>query len=209
MRIGRKFKWLLVLFVVAAAAGFSAVRAYWGDVTNEAATLMEALELKPGMTAADVGAGDGKMTVILAQRLGPSGRMYSTELEPEELRAATAGFANVAVIQAGEQQTNLPAECCDAIVMRMVYHHITNPAAMNASLFQALRPGGRLAVIDFSPRFWAFWLPRPGGVPEDRGGHGMPPAALVEELGRAGFRLERRIDDWPKLNYCVIVRKPV
>jgi len=82
---------------------------------------------------------------------------------------------------------------------------------MNVSLFQNLRPGGVLAVIDFAPRHWLFWLRRPSGVPENRGGHGIPQKILVQEMTQAGFLLDRAIDGWgywPEASYCIVFRKP-
>ncbi|MEJ2009784.1 MAG: hypothetical protein P8Z30_16790, partial [Acidobacteriota bacterium] len=84
-------------------------------------------------------------------------------------------------------------------------HHFTEPQKMDASLFQSLKPGGLLAVIDFPPRSW---LPPVPGVPANRGGHGMPKKILIQELTHAGFRLVSEPADWPGNNYCVIFRKP-
>jgi len=208
----REIKWV-VLVLLALAAGLSGAWALWGGVSEtEAARLMELLQLRPGMTAGEVGAGVGDMTVLLARRLGPNGRVFSNELESDNLQKIRravdkAGLSNVTVLQGEEKSAKLPAACCAAIVMRKVYHHVVDPAAMNSSLAEALRPGGRLAVIDFSPSRWRFWLRRPDGVSEDRGGHGVPPEILVREMTAAGLELEKRLDDWPGRNYCAVFRK--
>jgi len=170
------------------------------------------LALEKGMTVADVGAGGGRMSVLIAKRLGPSGRVFSTEMEEKNLdkirkAASDAGLANINVIRGGEQSTNLPAGCCNAVFMRKVYHHITDPEAINRTLFEAVRPGGKLAVIDFE-KPWMLWLPRPDGIPQDRPGHGVPPAVVIKEMQQAGFTLEHRIDDWPERNFCLIFHKP-
>lgn len=174
---------------------------------------MQILHLKAGMTAAEIGAGDGRMTLLIARHLGASGRIFATEIEGEKLdsiRAAAdeAGVANVSVIKAGEKETNLPPQCCDAIFLRKVYHHFTDPAAVTASLYESLRPGGRIAIIDFPPRSWLTWIAPVDHAPGNRGGHGMPPGLLIEELTAAGFVLEDRIDEWPEWNYCAVFRKP-
>ena len=77
---------------------------------------------------------------------------------------AVAGLGNVTVVEAGEHETNLPPGCCEAIFLRRVYHHLTDPAAYNASLYASLKPGGRLAVVELefdgilSPlRGWPHW----------------------------------------------------
>jgi ubiquinone/menaquinone biosynthesis C-methylase UbiE len=201
---------LIVLAAVSAVAMYEAWPYWTADPEAEVASLIELLQVKPGMTVAEVGAGDGSMTVVLARRLGPESKILSTELNADKLdriRKAVSGgkLENVKVIAAGELHTRLPEQCCDAIFMRRVYHHFAEPALLNASLFEALQPGGRLAVIDFTSRFW---LPKPGGVPEDRSGHGLQPEIVAAELISAGFDVERRINDWPGRNYCVLARKP-
>jgi SAM-dependent methyltransferase len=165
---------------------------------------------------ADVGAGDGEYTLWAARTVGPGGRVYSTEIDPEKLKALKAmvreaGLENVAVVEAGVSETGLPETCCDAIFMRGVYHHLTDPAAIDASLLQALRPGGLLAVIDFPPTLW-LWPWTPKGIPANRGGHGIRSDLVVEELTQHGFELVRVSNDWPSgwliSHYCALFRRP-
>jgi predicted methyltransferase len=215
MRMKSRFrgrsKWLLIILLAVASVAIYEAWPYWtADPEAEVESLIGLLQVKPGMTIAEIGAGDGSMTAILARKLGPESRVLATELDAGKLdrirkAASVAKLENVKVIAAGELHTRLPEQCCDAIFMRRVYHHFTEPALLNASLFEALKPGGRLAVIDFTARFW---LPKPGGVPEDRFGHGLQPEIVTAELIAAGFEIERRIDDWPGRNYCVLARKP-
>ena len=106
--------------------------------------------------------------------------------------------------KAAEDETNLPHECCDSIFMRLVYHHLTKPAEIDASLFRSLKPGGLLAVIDQEPPPGSSKV---NGVPENRSGHGMPEKILIEELTSAGFQVVK-VQDWPDNNYCVVFRKP-
>lgn len=85
-------------------------------------------------------------------------------------------------------ETGLPAGCCDAILLRGVYHHLTEPTAALVSLRRALRPGGRLLVIDFAPVWWlAPWTPK--GIPKDRGGHGNRPETVLREAEAVGASL--------------------
>ncbi len=214
----RKFKWGVVPLLILVAGVAAYIKAFGpdSDIEGEASRIMGVLDLKAGMTVGEVGAGNGKMAVLLAQELGSGGHLFATEIGTDNLddirdRVADAGLDIVTVIEAGKKQTNLAPECCDAIFMRKVYHHFTDPAEINASLFEALRPGGVLAVIDFAPGLWNVWLPRPDGVPENRGGHGMPRDLLIAELASAGFRLEQVTDEWwrwPVYGYYVLVRKP-
>ena len=178
--------------------------------------MAELFELKSGMTVGEIGAGKGKMTVAMARLLGPEGKVYSSDLNAErvaDIRTAVAerGLENVEVIEGRSAETGFPPACCDGIFMSKVYHHFTDPATMNRSLLESLRPGGRLAIIDFEPARWQLWLGHPEGVPENRGGHGIPSGLVVSELKAAGFEIEHQIPDWwggPFGRYCVIARKP-
>lgn len=178
----------------------------------EVPELAKLLELKPGMTVADVGAGFGAWTVRFAKVVGPSGRVYATDIGAPQLaalREAAARESNVTVIEGAVHTTNLPALCCDAILIRDAYHHLTDPQAIIKSLAAALKPGGRLAVIDFPPR------PNsevPTGVPANRLGHGVPPEVIEREVGGV-LTPERTISTWapgsqPASLYLVLFRKP-
>jgi SAM-dependent methyltransferase len=179
--------------------------------TGEADRLAELLQIGPGSTVAEIGAGAGAMTVEVARRVGPGGRVYSTEISAarrEDIaeRVAKAGLGNVTVVVAGELATNLPDACCDAIYMRNVYHHIGDIRPFNVSVRQAIRDGGRFAVIDFEPG--AFWR-TPGGPSDestDRQGHGVTRARLIAEVTAAGFEVEREIPDWGGRLFLILFR---
>ena len=164
----------------------------------DAPKLVDVLGLKPGMSVADIGTGGGAMAVVLGKWIG-TGRVYATDITESALRttreyAKKEGLTNVTVIEGGADRTNLPDACCDAVFLRHVYHHITEIAAFNKSLLTSLKPGGRLAIIDFVGRKGS---PLPAGVPANRGGHGIPPQVVIEEVTAAGFKHVRTIDAWP------------
>jgi SAM-dependent methyltransferase len=98
--------------------------------------------------------------------------------------------------------------CCDSAFLRGVYHHLTRPDAIDASLYRALKPGGKIAVIDFAPKLLLSWLFPVHGVPRDRGGHGVLRDIVVRELQNAGFRIEQQIERWPKGQYCIVATRP-
>ena len=180
------------------------------DYQAESARLATLLHWQAGSEVAEIGAGAGEMALDAAQQVGPTGHVYATEVSSEKLAhlrelAANQEGHNITVIEGSQSGTNLPAECCDSIYMRRVYHHFTEPQKMDANLFQSLKPGGLLAVIDFPPRAW---LPPVPGVPANRGGHGMPKDILIQELTRAGFQVFSEPADWPDGNYCVVFLKP-
>ena len=160
------------------------------------------------MVVADVGAGKGQLTLALAEAVGPAGHVFSSEIDPDRLRAlreaaAEARLSNVTVVEAKASESGLPAGCCDAIVLRRVYHHLTDPAATNASLLRALRPGGLLAVIDIPPPF--FFL--------DRSSLGIAPQIVIDEVTASGFEMLQLRTDWPGRgpfeSYCALFRKPL
>ncbi len=88
--------------------------------------------------------------------------------------------------------------------MRRVYHHLTKPAEFDNALLRSLKPGGRLAIIDFPPRSG---LEPVEGVPANRGGHGIPQKVLIDELTSAGLLLAKTVNDWPEGDYCVLFVK--
>jgi SAM-dependent methyltransferase len=160
--------------------------------------LVEVLELKPGMTVADVGAGGGSMSFVLAKWIG-NGRVFATDIPAAtlaEIRETVKreGLTNVTVIEGAADATNLPAACCDAIFMRNVYHHITQPEPFNRSLVASLKSGGRLAILDNPPGKGSALQE---GVPANRGGHGVPPEVVTQELTAAGLTHVRTIVNWP------------
>ncbi len=179
----------------------------------EVPQLVTLLELKPGMTVADVGAGFGAWTTRFSSWIGPNGRVYATDVGAPQLAALRETvqrerLANVTVIEGVAASTNLPALCCDAILVRDAYHHFTQPADMVRSLAAALKPGGRLAVIDFPPRPSS---EVPAGVPANRGGHGVPPEVIEQEIGAALSHV-RTIAKWapdsqPASLFLVLFRK--
>jgi predicted methyltransferase len=168
------------------------------EAERDAPKLAKVLALAPGMTVADIGAGGGAMSVVLGKWIG-TGRVYATDIAARQLAdirdyVKREGLTNVTVIEGAAASTNLPAACCEALFLRHVYHHITAVEAFNKSLYASLKPGGRLAIIDFAP------MPKsklPEGVPANRGGHGIPPAVIIDEMKAAGFTHLETIDPWP------------
>lgn len=176
----------------------------------DAARLIEVLQLRTGAVVADVGAGSGLLTLPIAREVGPTGRVYSTDINPQRLddvrkAAADAALQNVVVIAGAAAGTNLPDACCDAVFMRHVYHHFSDPPTFNASLFRSLKTGGRLAVVDFEPR--SVPSAPPGGRATGEA-HGVTPTTVAEELTAAGFIGVQRVD-WPSSGYFVVIaRRP-
>jgi ubiquinone/menaquinone biosynthesis C-methylase UbiE len=162
--------------------------------------IREVLRLERGMTVADIGAGKGELAAALAGEVGSDGRIFATDIDRDRIEALRAKFAreklgNVVVVEGGASETRLPRACCDAIILRRAYHHLTQPKEMNASLREALRPGGVLAIIDLPPIL----------------GHGVRSDRVIAEVTRSGFELVGLVEDWPGPwvldTYCAIFRR--
>jgi len=113
-----------------------------------------ALEIQRGQTVADVGAGSGYFTVRLSDAVGPDGRVYATDLQPEMLamlkaRLERQKISNVTLVQGTTTDPRLPAESVDLILMVDVYHEFSQPQTMLRALRQALKPGGRLVLLEY------------------------------------------------------------
>lgn len=177
----------------------------------DAARLVTALHVEPGQTVAEIGAGQGALTLAMARAVGPDGRVYSNEIA-DNLRdtiaraARDAGLSNVTMVASVPSDAQLPDGCCDAIFMRNVYHHFGEPAPMNASLFRGLKSGGRLAVIDFPPRNGEEASTSAGRATDPA--HGVSRQSVERELRTAGFELvqseQERADRW----FMVVAQKP-
>lgn len=211
-------RWIIVAVValagvaILAAAQMPYLPLIHGSNADEVERLGAWLRLRPGMRIADLGAGDGSFALAVAGRVGESGLVYATEIDREllaqiEKAAATARVSNVKPVRGAVSSTNLPAGCCDALFSRVVYHHLTEPGAINADIFRALHSGGLMLVIDFEPGGLMDWVGRPETA-ERRGGHGTPKEALVKEVTAAGFELERGPEPWRGRLYGVLFRRP-
>ena len=144
--------------------------------------VVKAMALKPGEAVADVGAGTGIYTRLFAQAVGPTGTVYATDLAPKFLayiaqNAAKDGLKNVRTVQAGDRASNLAEASVDVIFHSDVYHHFEFPMIMNADLRRALKPGGRLYVLE---------MEKAGG----NDGHVRAPKNdVIAEIEKSGFAL--------------------
>jgi SAM-dependent methyltransferase len=119
--------------------------------------LVKALALRPGQVACDVGAGPGYLTLRLAAAVGATGRVLAMDVEPALLdslrsRVGSTGTRNVTPILALPDDPLLPAAACDLVLVVNTYHHFPDGPAMLRKLAAALRPGGRIANVDFQKR---------------------------------------------------------
>jgi ubiquinone/menaquinone biosynthesis C-methylase UbiE len=146
--------------------------------------VMNLLDIHPGKSVADIGAGSGWFTVRAAQRVTPGGTVYAEDINPEAVsfickRAEREHLANITVVQGTPNDPRLPPSSVDAVLMLKVYHEVANPAELLRSLRPALRPGAKIGIID-----------RNG----NGANHGLDAPVVIREMGEAGFRLSGRYD---------------
>jgi ubiquinone/menaquinone biosynthesis C-methylase UbiE len=147
--------------------------------------IVAALGLRPGMVVADVGAGTGLFTRLIAEKVGAGGKVYAVDIARSFLEhiardAKNRGYDHVVTVLGTQDSTRLPVGSVDLAFLSDVYHHLEGPEKLLASIHHALRPGGGLVVIDFDRvegRSSAFVLKHV------RAGK----AVVVKEIERAGF----------------------
>ena len=152
------------------------------DRKGEAEAVMRAADVRPGMTVADIGAGEGYYTIRLASRVGPKGRVLAEDIVPlfhDRLadRVYRDGLDNVSVKLGKPVDPGLPAGSFDRIFMVHMYHEIQEPYAFLWNLRPALAPNGLVVVVDTD---------RPTQE------HGTPPALLDCEFAQVGYKLVKR-----------------
>ena len=204
--------------IVASSAGEAqnadseAAREKWQRIPE----LFKALGIVEGSTVADIGAGTGFLTVRLAAAVGPSGRVYAVDIAPDALktlsaRVAKAGLSQVQVVTSTEDDPNLPPSALDAVVMINTYHEIGKPDVVLGHVFKSLKPSGRLALYEPSPK-------TTGESRADQVSHHvLDPGIIVAELKSAGFEVVTREDgfsanpsgpDAPYPYSLIVARRP-
>jgi ubiquinone/menaquinone biosynthesis C-methylase UbiE len=124
------------------------------DVRQKPEALVAALEIKPGMTVADVGTGPGYMLPHLSAAVGPKGKIYAEDIFPDMIEAAKKysgekQLANVHFVLGNEKNAQLPANSVDLALVLDTYHHFDYPGEMLDSLRKALKPEGRLVIVEY------------------------------------------------------------
>lgn len=163
-----------------------------------------ALGLRPGQVVADIGAGSGYYTMLISAAVGPAGRVYATDIQPEMLslirkKIDARRVANVELILGSPAESRLPDAALDLALMVDVYHELSQPQAFLRSVARAIKPDGRLVLIEFrkeSP-----------DVPI-RAEHKMSVREARMELEAEGYRWDRVIDVLP-WQHIFVFRPPV
>lgn len=155
--------------------------------------LLEALAVEPGQTICDMGCGNGFYTLELARRVGPRGRVYAVDIQPEMLRmlaerAAAAGLDNIRPLLGTPVDPRLPAGAVDMVLCVDVYHEFSHPEEMLARIRASLKPDGRLVLAEFRGEDPAVPI---------KPLHKMTKRQMRAELEPAGFAVDREFDRLP------------
>jgi ubiquinone/menaquinone biosynthesis C-methylase UbiE len=151
------------------------------DDAGEADRVLRLVEAAEGMHVADIGAGDGYYVARLAARVGDAGRVYGEDIVPRYVellsaRARTSGWSNVEVVRGESHDPRLPAGTLDAAILIHMYHEVSQPFGLLWNLATAMKPGGRVLIMDLDRPTW---------------GHGTPLELLRCEVEAVGYRLDR------------------
>ena len=162
-------------------------------------TALDKIGLKPGMVVADVGAGVGYFTVRLAKRVGPEGKIFALDVQPEMLaklrrHAAESKLTNIQPILSSESDPRLPENCCDLILMVDVYHELSQPQVMLRKMRRALKNDGRLVLLEYRKE--------DPHIPI-RSEHKMSVAEAKAEVEAEGFKLDSVLKDLPRQHIFV------
>jgi ubiquinone/menaquinone biosynthesis C-methylase UbiE len=176
------------------------------DATQKPAELTKAIGVETGMTVADVGTGVGYMLPYLSAAAGPAGKVIGEDIFDDFLakarkRAEDKNLSNVTFVKGTERSANLPEGKVDLILALDSYHHFNYPQDMLAGFRAALKPGGRLAIVEY--------YRRPGAM--GKGSSAMEhirldDAALIKEVEAAGFSLIEEREHIPHSQYIALFR---
>lgn len=160
---------------------------------------LDALAIEPGSVVGDVGAGVGYFTEKLARRVGPNGKVYANDIQPEMLvqlrkNMAKLGIGNVQTVVGAEDDPHLPANTLDLILLVDVYHEFSKPQAMLRHMRESLKPGGRLVLLEYRKE--------DPNVPI-REEHKMTVKQVRSELEPEGFRFDKVIETLPQQHILI------
>ena len=166
--------------------------------------MLDALKLRPGMTVADVGAGVGYTSVKIARRIGATGTVLATDVQPEMLRmlrenANSMGVRNIKPVLCTPADPKLPESAVDLIIMVDVYHELSEPEASLKGFRKALKPDGRLVLVEFRAED-----PEVPIKPE----HKMSVAQARKELEANGFAFQESLEFLPWQHVIIFGKKP-
>jgi precorrin-6B methylase 2 len=166
---------------------------------------LDAIGIKPGMVVADVGAGTGYMSLRMAKRVGPSGKVYSEDVQPEMLRrlrqnATDAKLNNIQTVLGGEADPRLPPNALDLILLVDVYHEFSQPQKMLRKMRESLKPDGRLVLLEYRKEDPSIPI---------RPEHKMSVQEVKLEVEAEGFHLDQVLETLPRQHIIILTKVSV
>jgi ubiquinone/menaquinone biosynthesis C-methylase UbiE len=164
---------------------------------------LDALQSAAGWVVAERAAASGWFTIRLARRVAPSGKVYAEDIQPQMIEVITRRLArenlrNVEVKLGTVTDPRLPAGALDAVLIVEAYHELEQPIPLLRNVARALKPRGRLGIVEFTKAGGG-----PGPPMEDR----VDPDRVIHEAQAAGFVLAKR-PDFLRYQYMLVFRKP-
>ena len=172
------------------------------EMEENTTQLLKNLAVQPGLFIADIGAGSGYHSTLLSKMVG-NGKVYAVDVEPEMIaylknRIKLEGYKNIIPVLSTEQKVSLPANSIDVMLLVDVYHEFSFPYEMTLSMLEALKPGGKLVLVEFRAE--------DPNVPI-KTIHKMSERQAVKEFKASGFLFENNMGNLP-WQHCLIFRKP-
>ena len=172
------------------------------EMEENTSQLLKNLAVQPGTAIADMGAGSGYHSTLLSKMVG-TGKVYAVDVEPEMIaylknRIKLEGYKNIIPVLSTEQKVSLPANSIDIMLLVDVYHEFSFPYEMTLSMLEALKPSGKLVLVEFRAE--------DPNVPI-KTIHKMSERQAVKEFKASGFLFEKNLGNLP-WQHCLIFRKP-
>jgi protein-L-isoaspartate O-methyltransferase len=172
------------------------------EIEENTSQLIKNLNIKPGMILADIGAGSGYHSALLSKKIG-NGKVYAVDIEPEMIaylkkRIKREKLTGIVPILSKETSVSLPENSVDLVLIADGYHEFSYPYEMAVSVLKALKPGGKLVLVEFKAEDDAVPI---------KDIHKMSEAQAVKELKAAGFTFEKNIKNLP-WQHCMLFIKP-
>lgn len=162
--------------------------------------IIRSLNIKQGQSICDIGSGGGYFSFRFAQKTGDKGKVYAVDINNDFLsyinkQAAQRKITNIITVLATETDSGLPNHTCDLIFMRDVYHHISNRVAYFQALAKKLKPGGRIAIIDYRKKGFIFKIIMRHHITERK--------VIIKEMTDAGFTVNEEFKFLPRQNFLI------
>ena len=171
------------------------------DLEENTSLLLKNLAVKPGMVIADIGAGSGYHSALLSKMVG-NGKVFAVDVEPEMIaylikRIKQEKLSSIVPVLSTEQKLSLPENTVDMMLLVDVYHEFSYPYEMALSMLSAIKPGGKLVLVEFRSEDPAVPIKKI---------HKMSVSQAIKEFKAAGFTFEKNIDNLP-WQHCMVFKK--